>query len=44
MVIENINEYFNHLKNELDGISPGHIYSYKKTNLADDPECKKCIL
>jgi hypothetical protein len=39
-----INEYFDHLEKELDGVAPENIWNYDETNLSDDPGRKKCVV
>lgn len=41
--LETINQYFNNLELELQGIPPTHIWNYDETNLSDDPGTKKII-
>ena len=41
---ETIDQYFDHLQKELDGIAPESIYNYDETNLSDDPGRKKCLM
>lgn len=38
---DGINEYFDFLEKELEGIPPSNIYNYDETNLTDDPGQKK---
>lgn len=38
-----INEYFDNLKIELEGVPPGNIFNYDETNLVDDPGRSKVI-
>jgi len=38
-----INEYFDHLSSELEGVPPGNIWNYDETNLTDDPGKKRVI-
>ncbi|CAH2015409.1 unnamed protein product [Acanthoscelides obtectus] len=38
-----INEYFDNLQIELEGLPPANIYNYDETNLVDDPGRSKVI-
>ena len=40
---ETLQEYFNNLQIELEGIEPTHIFNYDETNLTDDPRESKVI-
>lgn len=40
---EAIEEYFERLRKNLEGVPPTHILNYDETNLSDDPGRKKCI-
>lgn len=40
---DSINEYFEHLKTEVEGIPPSNIFNYDESNLSDDPGKKRCI-
>jgi hypothetical protein len=40
---EVLNNYFDHLEKELDGIPPGNIINFDETNLTDDPGSKKIL-
>ena len=42
--VERINEYFDNLSQELEGITADCIYNYDETNLSDDPGRKKCLM
>ena len=39
-----LNDYFNNLEKELDGMLPDCIFNYDETNLSDDPGRKKCLM
>lgn len=38
-----IEDFFTNLEKEITGIEPKNIWNYDKTNLVDDPGCKKVI-
>ena len=38
-----INEYFDHLTNSLEGISPENCFNYNKINVEDNPGAKKLV-
>ena len=40
---DTINEYFDHLSKELEGVPPTNIWNYDETNLTDDPGNKRII-
>jgi len=41
--VETINEYFDHLDKELEGVPPGNVWNYDETNLTDDPGNRRII-
>lgn len=40
---ETFSKYFDHLEKELTGIPLENIVNYEKTNLSNDPGCKKIL-
>ena len=41
--VESVNEYFDHLAEEIEGIPPENIWNYDETNPTDDPASKSII-
>lgn len=41
---DTVNEFFDNLETELEGIPPDCIFNYDETNLSDDPGRKKCLM
>ena len=41
--VDTINEYFDHLSKELEGVPPSNIWNFDETNLTDDPGNKRII-
>ena len=40
---EQVEEYFHHLQQELDGVAPENIFNFDETNFTDDPKRKKVL-
>lgn len=38
-----LEEYFNNLKETVDGIPPSHLFNYDESNVTDDPGKKLCL-
>ena len=41
---DDLESYFSHLRESLDGVDPSQIYNFDETNFTDDPTRKKCIV
>ena len=41
---EQLQEYFENIKEELDGVPPSNIWNYDETNLRDDPGARKYVM
>lgn len=37
---EQVEEYFQNLEKELEGVPPTHVFNFDETNFADDPKKK----